>query len=329
MLQVLPLNVGLDHFESPSPAAAVEHSLSPVAASEKLPSPRAEQTSPCSPASHPARARGAPGTYLAPPAAGGGQQRSPTAATAAPSPPRAGPGACAQVQPGGLPGCASQSRRSPSPHRERLAPPAARGSARPHPRRHAAAPQPGPQLRAASSPPGRPPAASRDGRPSHPAPRWRRPLAPPVARRRTTANCIGPERAKPPKTPERRRRSGSQLRPPHLLRPGSPGRGSPPPSSPRGQGEGPSGFRARPPRPSEALRTPMLLKEQKWGSQENGETPKGTQNEVRPWRREVVASGILSAERVNGTKIRVKLGARVVSVKSWVQSPGRTHRAHT
>lgn len=212
MLQVLPLNVGLDHYEVPSPAAAVEHSLSPVAASEKSPSPRAEQTSPCSPASHPARARGAPGTYHAPPAAGGGQQRSPTAATAAPSTPRAGPGACAHVQPGGLPGCASQSRRSPSRHRERLTPPAARGPARPYPRPHAAAPPPGPQLRAASSPPNRPPAASRGGRPSHPAPRWRRPLAPPVARRRTTAIRIGPERAKPPKTRERRRPSGSPQR---------------------------------------------------------------------------------------------------------------------
>lgn len=46
MMQVLPLNVGLDHDEAPSLAAAVDHSLSPVVASEKSPSPRAEQTPP-------------------------------------------------------------------------------------------------------------------------------------------------------------------------------------------------------------------------------------------------------------------------------------------
>lgn len=90
------------------------------------------------------------------------------------------------------------------------------------------------RLRAASSPPGPPGpplAAFLGGRPSHPAPRWRRPLAPPVARRRTTAARIGPARTslrQPPADAEPL--SPAQLRLPHLLHPGSPGRCSPPPA---------------------------------------------------------------------------------------------------
>lgn len=116
------------------------------------------------------------------------------------------------------------------------------------------------RLRAASSPPGLPGPplpAFLGGRPSHPAPRCRRPLAPPVARRRTTAARIGPRRTSLRQPPEHAEPLyPAQLRPPHLLHPGSPGRCSPPTSSPRGQGEGPSRFRAGPPRPPLNPRAP-------------------------------------------------------------------------
>lgn len=120
--------MGLDHDEAPTPTYGGPHSLSPTAASEGSPSPRGPKGPRACPRRIP-QGRGVPSTYLTLPAAGGWQQRSPTAATAATSPPSAGPGACAHVQPGALPGCASQSRRSPSRHRERLTPPAARGPA--------------------------------------------------------------------------------------------------------------------------------------------------------------------------------------------------------
>lgn len=86
------------------------------------------------------------------------------------------------------------------------------------------------RFRTASSPPGPPgpPLAAFLGwRPSHPALRWRRPLAPLVARRRTTAARIGPARTS---LRQPQPLSPAQLRPPHLLHPGSPGRRSPPPA---------------------------------------------------------------------------------------------------
>lgn len=195
--------------------------LSPAAASEESPSPCGPEGTPRVPAPHPARARGLPSTYLALPAAGGEQQRSPTAATAATSPPR-----CLRPRPA----------RCPPRLRVTIPPLTVTAPGAPHASRSPRARTRGgtQRLRAASSPPGEPGpplAACLGGRPFHPAPLWRRPLAPPVARQRTSAARIGPARGslrQPPADAEPL--SPAQLRPPHLLHPGSPGRCSPPPA---------------------------------------------------------------------------------------------------
>lgn len=171
------------------------------------------------PAPHPARARGAPSTYLALPAAGGGQQRSLSNRCNGRDESAHSRPLCLRPRPARCP----PRLRVTIPRLTVTAPGAAHASRSPRARTRGGTQR----LRAASSPPGPPGpplAAFLGGRPFHPAPRWRRPLAPPVARRRTTTARIGPARTsrKPPADAEPL--SPAQLRPPHLLHPGSPGR---------------------------------------------------------------------------------------------------------
>ncbi|XP_040607455.1 vegetative cell wall protein gp1-like [Mesocricetus auratus] len=155
--------------------------LGTTAASETSPSPRAEGI----PARAPSlpRGRGAPHprqptSHLPLQAAGSNALQPPQRPRRAR--PEPAPVPCARGQPGGLPGCASQSRRSPSPHRERLAPPAARG--------------PAPAAARSGSPPARspvrPPAAPRSLRPARPASR-RLPRRTPIPPRPALAPPIG------------------------------------------------------------------------------------------------------------------------------------------
>lgn len=239
------------------------------------------------PAPHPARARGSsPSTYLAPPAAGGGQQRSPTAATAAPSPPRAGPGSCAHVQPGALPRLrvtilpltvtapgAVRASRSP---RART-----RGGTQRFPARPAAPRSLQPAGPASRRLPRRTPI------PPHPragAAHWLRrlpgdeqPRPSLVGRGLSLRSAPG---RRPPSASSRRscgrRTCYARAHPAAAPRPQLSG-----PSSPRGHGEGPSRFRAWPPRPPDPNApqgAKVGLPRELGGAGQNGETPTGVRN---------------------------------------------------
>lgn len=198
----------------------------------------------------------------------GSNARSPTAATAATSPPRAGPGGCAHVQPGALPGCASQSRGSPSRHRERLTPPAARGPA-PAAARSGSAQSPARSVRPARLSP----LSSAGAHPTPPragAAHWLRRLPgdeqPRPALVQRGVACDTPQQT-PSRSPPRscgHRTCYTRVHPAVL----------PAPSSPRGQGEGPSRFRAGPPRPPLNPSAPRRTR----CAPQNGETPTDIQN---------------------------------------------------